>query len=55
MKLLHAMLISSLLALGVIGCDDNNWEDAGDNIEDAADDVGDAMEDTADEAEDAME
>lgn len=55
MKILHAIFLSSLLAIGIAGCDDNNWEDAGDNIEDAAEDTGDAMEDTAEDTGDAIE
>lgn len=52
MKYLYALFMASLLALGVVGCDDNNLEDAGDNIEDAMDDTGDAIDDACDEATD---
>lgn len=52
MKLIYALLIGGLLATGIVGCDDNNWEDAGENLEDAADDAGDAIDDACDEATD---
>lgn len=52
MKILYATFLSCLLATGVVGCQDDNLEDAGDNLEDAAEDTGDAIEDACDEATD---
>lgn len=50
MKAIYAVLISMLLATTMIGCEDNNMEDAADNMEDAMEDVGDAAEDACEEA-----
>jgi hypothetical protein len=53
-RLLLALLLAGGLSFAY-GCDDNDMDDAGDNIEDAADDAGDAAEDAADDVNDAVD
>lgn len=50
MKTMHALMISILLAMAVVACEDNNMEDAADNMEDAVQDLGDAAENACEEA-----
>lgn len=43
------------IALIFSACGDNDFEDAGESIDDTIEDVGDEMEDVGDEAEDAVD
>ena len=42
---LTTLLLLTIGSFALIGCDDNNLEDAGDNLGDAVEDAGDAIKD----------
>ena len=48
-KKLLAMLLSSLMLLGVQACDEGPFEEAGENIDQGLENTGDALDDAADE------
>lgn len=50
MKNLFTILVTLMLSLSIVGCEDGKVENAGEKIDDAINDAGNAVEDACEEA-----
>lgn len=55
MKYLLMLLISSILAIGLAGCNEDPFEDAGEQVDETYEDAGDILKDAGNAVEDGCE